>query len=65
MTWYFVILVLSLIGILIGYLNSKQENDTASSALARGVGCGYVGLQIFLALAGLAFLLVMARWLTS
>lgn len=63
MTWLIVIVVAALIGSIIGFLSSGKSEDAVSGALGAGLGCGYIILQIFLALVGLAFLLMVGNWL--
>ena len=63
MTWLIVIVVAALIGSIIGFLSSGKSEDAVSGALGAGLGCGYIILQIFLALAGLAFLLMVRKML--
>ena len=62
-TWLIIILVVAVIGGIIGYLCSDDDEDKGKSALtgaATGaIGCGYVILQIVLTVLGLSF----AIWL--
>lgn len=63
MTWILVIIVVVVIGGIIGYLNTGKTEDAVSGSIEFGIRCGYIFLQIFLAISGLAFLLVMGQWL--
>ena len=63
MTWLVVIIVVAVFGGIIRYMNTGKSGDAVSGALGTGLGCGYIIFQIFLALAGLAFLLMLGNWL--
>ncbi|HPT72804.1 MAG TPA: hypothetical protein PLE74_11060 [Candidatus Cloacimonadota bacterium] len=67
MTWLWVILIVALIGGLIGYFSSdKNKGENAlGGAVAGGMGCGYIILQIFLALVGIWLLIKLGSWLFS
>jgi len=63
MTWLWVILVVAAIGGIIGYLGSGKKEDAVAGAVGAGMGCGYIILQIFLALLGLYVLFLIGSWL--
>jgi hypothetical protein len=63
MTWIIVIIVAAVLGGIVGYMNSGKSEDAVTGAVGAGLGCGYIILQIFLALVGLAFLLMLGNWL--
>lgn len=63
MNWLWVILIVGIIGGIIGYLNSGKKEDAVSGAVGAGLGCGYIILQIFLAIAGIALLFAVGSWL--
>lgn len=66
MTWLWVILVVAVIGGIIGWLFSdKEDNGFLSGFLGAGFGCGYIILQIFLAILGLWLVLKLGSWLFS
>jgi len=46
-----------------GFLKIGKTEDEINCAVGKGIRCAYVVLQIFLAMGGLAFLLVVGRWL--
>lgn len=59
MTWLIIIIVIAIITGIIGALNSEDGEKGEgffSGALAGAMGCGYVILQIFLAVVGLILL---------
>ena len=63
MTWLVVILVVAAIGGIIGFLNTGKSEDAVAGAVGAGMGCGYIILQIFLAIAGIALLFAIGGWL--
>ncbi len=63
MTWLWIILVVAAIGGIIGYLSSGKTEDAVAGAVGAGVGCGYIILQIFLALLGIYVLFLIGSWL--
>ena len=67
MTWLWVIIIVAVISGIIGYFSSESgENKGANafgSALVGGVGCGFIILQIFLALLGLYVFFLIGSWL--
>lgn len=65
-TWLIVILVVAAIGGIIGYYNSDGQDKQKSAiegAATAGLGCGYIILQIFLALLGLWIIFKLGSWL--
>jgi hypothetical protein len=54
---------MAFIGGIMNDLKIGKNDDTINRAIGKGVRCIYVVLQIFLAISGLAFLLVVGRWL--
>jgi len=65
-TWLIVILVVAGIGGILGYLNSNSEDKAKGAvegAATAGLGCGYIILQIFLALLGIWILFKIGSWL--
>lgn len=65
MNWLYLILIVAAIGGLIGYLGSGKTEDAAAGALGAGVGCGYIILQIFIAILSIWVLLKIGSWLFS
>ncbi len=63
MNWIWVIIVVAVIGGIIGYMRSGKKEDAVSGAIGAGVGCGYIILQIFLALLGIWILFRIGSWL--
>ncbi len=63
MTWLWIILVVAAIGGIIGYLSSGKTEDAVAGAVGAGMGCGYIILQIFLALLGIYVLFLLGSWL--
>jgi len=63
MTWLWIIIVVAAIGGIIGYLSSGKTEDAVAGAVGAGVGCGYIILQIFLALLGIYVLFLIGSWL--
>lgn len=63
MTWLWVIIVVAIIGGIIGYFNSGTKEGAVEGATTAGFGCGYVILQIFLALLGFYILFLLGSWL--
>jgi len=65
MTWLWVILIVAAIGGLIGYFSSDRDRgeNAVQGALAGGMGCGYIILQIFLAILGFWILFKVGSWL--
>lgn len=65
MTWLIVILVVAGIGGILGYLNSGSSEGAVAGAAGAGMGCGYLILQIFLALLGFWVIFKLGSWLFS
>lgn len=65
MTWLWVILIVAAIGGIIGYFSSGTKEGAAEGATVAGFGCGYIILQIFLALLGIYILFLIGNWLFS
>jgi len=67
MTWLWVILIVAAIGGIIGYFSSDSKDDRGANALggaiAGATGCGYLILQIFLAILGIGVLFLIGSWL--
>mgnify|MGYP007022191386 CR=1 FL=1 len=63
MNWIWVIIAVAIIGGVIGYMRSGKKEDAVSGAIGAGVGCGYIILQIFLALLGIWILFRIGSWL--
>jgi hypothetical protein len=63
MTWLWVILIVAAIGGIISYFSSGKAEDGVAGAVASGIGCGYLILQIFLAFVGLFIFFKIAEWL--
>lgn len=64
--WLIVIIVVALIGGAIGFFSSNDENRgeaAAGGAFMAATGCGYILLQIFLAGAGIFFIIWLFRLL--
>lgn len=59
--WIVLIIIAIVIGAIIGYANKGDSGEAVSGAIAGGMGCGYVLLNIFLFGIGIAFML----WLFS
>lgn len=62
--WIWIIIIVAVIGGVIGYFssqNGERGQGFLSGLLAGGMGCGYIILQIFLVVAGLAVVI----WLFS
>lgn len=53
----------AVLGGIIGYLAAGKSGDSVSGTIGAGLGSGNIILQIFLALVGLAFLLMVGNWL--
>lgn len=58
MTWLWVILIVAVIGGIVGYFSSNSDRikNAKEGFLAGGLGCGYIILQIFLAILGIYLL---------
>lgn len=63
MNWIWVIIAVAIIGGIIGYMRSGKKEDAVSGAIGAGMGCGYIILQIFLALLGIWILFKIGSWL--
>jgi len=67
MRWLWVILIVAVIGGIIGFLGSDRDEDRGANALggalAGGLGCGYIILQIFLVILGFFILFKIGCWL--
>lgn len=63
MTWLIVILVVAGIGGILGYFNSGNSEGAVAGAAGAGMGCGYLILQIFLALLGFWVIFKLGSWL--
>ena len=63
MTWFWVILIVTAIGGLIGYFSSGTKKGAAEGAATAGIGCGYIILQTFIAFIGLYILFLLGSWL--
>lgn len=55
--------LMAFIGGIMDDLKIGKNEDTVNRAIGTGIRCAYIVLQIFLAISGLAFLLVVGRWL--
>lgn len=58
--WLTILIIAIIIGGVIGFLNSKEGErgeGAIGGAVASGMGCGYILLQIFLAGLGLLFII--------
>lgn len=62
MIWVMVFLLMTAIGAFVGYLKFAKTDETLYETIDFGIRCAYVGLQVFLAIGGIAFLGVMV-WL--
>ena len=65
MNWLIAIIVFAIIGGIIGYLNSGKKEDAVGGAVAGGLGCGYLILQIGIAVIGLLITVKIFSWLFS
>ncbi|MEE1884368.1 hypothetical protein [Pedobacter flavus] len=63
MNWLIAIIICAIIGGIIGYVNSGKKEDAVGGALAGGIGCGYIILQIVLAILGLWITVKIFSWL--
>lgn len=63
MIWLLVLIVISTIGGVFGYVYSGTTDDPVSGAIDAGIKCGYIMLQIFLGMVGIAFVMVVGNWL--
>jgi hypothetical protein len=54
---------MAFIGGIMDDLKIGKNEDAVNRAIGTGIRCVYIVLQIFLAISGLAFLLVVGRWL--
>jgi hypothetical protein len=62
--WFTILIIAIIIGAAIGFFSSNDGErgaGAAGGALAGGMGCGYVLLQIFLAGLGILFLIWLFR----
>lgn len=67
MTWLWVILIVALVGGIFGYFSSDRDRgeNAVHGAVAGGMGCGFIILQIFLAILGIWVLFMIGSWLFS
>ncbi|MFV0539335.1 MAG: hypothetical protein ACK5M3_18505 [Dysgonomonas sp.] len=64
MNWLIIIIVVAVIGAIIGFVKSGGNTEEAMTAgCLSGTGCGYIILQIALALLGLFILFAIGSWL--
>ncbi len=65
MNWLWVILIVAVIGGIIGYFSSNKDRgeNAMQGALVGGMGCGYIILQIFIAILGIWILFKVGSWL--
>ena len=63
MIWLIVLIVISTIGGVFGYVYSATTDDPISGAIDAGIKCGYIMLQIFLGMVGIALVMVVGNWL--
>lgn len=67
MNWLWVIIVVAVIAAIFGYFSEDQESERGKAALggaiAGGIGCGYLILQILLGVAVLWGIFMLFGWL--
>jgi len=63
MSWLLVLIVISAIGGVFGYVYIGKTDDPISGAIEAGIKCGYIMLQIFLGMMGIAFVMIVGNWL--
>ena len=63
MIWLLVLIVISTIGGVFGYVYVGKTDDPISGVIDAGIKCAYIMLQIFLGMMGIAFVLVIGNWL--
>jgi len=63
MIWLLVLIVISTIGGVFGYVYSGTTDDPISGVIDAGIKCGYIMLQIFLGMVEIAFVMVVGNWL--
>lgn len=58
--WWKLLIAAIIIGAVIGFINSKdgeRKEGAVSGAVASGMGCGYILIQVFLAGLGILFVI--------
>ena len=65
MNWLIAIVVCAIIGAIIGYSNSGKKDGAVEGAVAGGLGCGYLIVQIGIAVIGFLLVLKVFAWLFS
>lgn len=63
MNWLWVILGVAALVFIVVLLSTGSKEEAASASGAAALGCGYVILQIFLALVGFYLLFKIGAWL--
>jgi len=63
MNWLIAIIVCAIIGAIIGYSGSGKKDDAVGGAVAGGLGCGYLIIQIGIAVGGLIITIKVFSWL--
>jgi hypothetical protein len=63
MNWLWIILAVAAIGGILSYISSGKLKDALAGGATFGIGCAFVIIQIFLALAGIIIFLKIAVWL--
>ncbi|SDM06836.1 hypothetical protein SAMN05421813_105149 [Daejeonella rubra] len=54
---------MAVIGGIMDDLKIGKNEDAVNRAIGTGIRCAFIMLQIFIAIGGLAFLIVVGRWL--
>jgi hypothetical protein len=67
MNWLWIILVVAAIAGIIAYIGEKDKNEKGQAALggaiAGGMGCGYLIMQVLIGLAAIWLLFKIGGWL--